>query len=73
MLIQTADEDMPELKDPHVYIHLVSGRIIELQDVSINAIAEAVMRRGYVYLGDGTGKYLYLFRQGIAAITASND
>lgn len=68
--------DLPEateIRDPYVTVYLAGGNTIEMQDVSILELSNKIMQHGYAYMGDGRGTYLFLFRHGVTAITASNE
>lgn len=69
----TVDEsgfpDVSEMVDPVVNVHLTSGRIIQLAQVSIVEIAKRLHNYGFVYLSDGEGSYAVFFSDGVAALT----
>lgn len=61
--------DMPQMTDPAVNVHLVSGSTIQLQQVSIVQVAQRLHQNGFVFLSDGSGSYAVFFRHGVAALT----
>lgn len=69
----TVDEsgfpDVSEMVDPVVNVHLVSGTVIQMQQVSIVEIAKRLHHYGFVYLSDGEGSYAVFFGHGVAALT----
>ena len=69
----TVDEsgfpDVSEMVDPVVNVHLVSGTVIQMQQVSIVEIAKRLHHYGFVYLSDGEGSYAVFFGSGVAALT----
>lgn len=69
----TVDEsgfpDVSEMVDPVVNVHLVSGTLIQMQQVSIVEIAKRLHHYGFVYLSDGEGSYAVFFGHGVAALT----
>ena len=65
--------DASDMTDPHVQIHLTSGRVIELQDVSVVEIAKRLHHWGFAFVSDGGGEYAIFFRNGVAALTARRD
>jgi hypothetical protein len=64
-------DDMPELVDPLVHVHLMSGNILGLQNVSITEITKRLYSHGFVFMSDGEGSYAVLFDHGVAALTTS--
>lgn len=62
-----------ELVDPVVHVHLVSGKIIGLQDISIVEVGRRLHNNGFVFLSDGSGSYAVFFSHGVAALTTHND
>lgn len=69
----TVDEsgfpDVSEMVDPIVNVHLVSGVVIQMAEVSIVEIAKRLHNHGFVYLSDSEGSYAVFFGQGVAALT----
>jgi hypothetical protein len=55
--------------DPVVNVHLTTGRIIQLAQVSIVEVAKRLHNYGFVYLSDGEGRYAVFFGHGVAALT----
>jgi hypothetical protein len=55
--------------DPVVNVHLTTGRIIQLAQVSIVEVAKRLHNYGFVYLSDGEGSYAVFFGHGVAALT----
>ena len=66
-------DDLPELVDPMVHVHLMSGKVIGLQNVSITEIGKRLHGNGFVFLSDGEGSYAIFFDHGVAALTTSNQ
>lgn len=65
--------DGSAMTDPRVYVHLTSGRIVELDEVSIVEIAKSLYTNGFVFLADGEGSYAVFFRHGVCALTVPNQ
>jgi len=66
------DADFPDVSamtDPQVLVHLTSGRIIQLSEVSIVEVAKRLHHYGFCYLSDGEGSYAVFFSHGVAALT----
>lgn len=61
--------DVSEMVDPIVNVHLVSGAVIQMAQVSIVEIAKRLHHYGFVYLSDGEGSYAVFFGHGVAALT----
>jgi predicted Fe-Mo cluster-binding NifX family protein len=61
--------DVSEMVDPIVNVHLVSGHVIKMAQVSIVEIAKRLHTHGFVYLSDGEGAYAVFFDHGVAALT----
>lgn len=61
--------DVSEMVDPFVNVHLMSGSLITLAEVSIIEIARRLEQHGFVYLSDGEGSYAVFFHHGVAALT----
>lgn len=65
--------DSPSLIDPIVNVHLMTGRIIQLQEVSIVEIAKRLHQYGFLFLSDGNGEYAVFFKHGVACLVAGSD
>lgn len=63
--------DASEMVDPVVHVHLMTGKIIGLQEISIVEIAKRLHHHGFVYTSDGEGSYCVLFKHGVAALTVT--
>ena len=61
--------DVSEMVDPIVNVHLVSGAVIQMAQVSIVEIAKRLHHYGFVSLSDGEGSYAVFFGHGVAALT----
>jgi hypothetical protein len=61
--------DVSEMVDPIVNVHLVSGAVIQMAQVSIVEIAKRLHHYGFVYLSDSEGSYAVFFGHGVAALT----
>lgn len=64
-------DDIPELTDPMVHVHLMSGKVIGLENVSIVEMAKRLHSNGFVFLSDGAGSYAVFFSEGVAALTTT--
>lgn len=64
-------DDLPDLVDPMVHVHLLSGKIIGLQNVSITEVGKRLHNHGFVFLSDGEGSYAIFFNHGVAALTTT--
>jgi len=64
--------DAGEMVDPMVNVHLLSGSIIQLQQVSVVKIAQHLHNNGFVFLADGEGSYAVFFSHGVAALTVKS-
>jgi len=65
--------DVSEMTDPAVMVHLVSGRIVQLSEVSVVEVAKRLHHNGFVFLSDGEGSYAIFFKHGVAALTVPNE
>lgn len=63
--------DGSAMVDPMVNVHLVTGKIISLAEVSVVEIAKRLHHYGFVFLADGEGSYAVFFSHGVAALTVS--
>jgi predicted Fe-Mo cluster-binding NifX family protein len=61
--------DVSEMVDPIVNVHLTSGHVLKMAQVSIVEIAKRLQHHGFVYLSDGEGAYAVFFDHGVAALT----
>lgn len=61
-----------ELVDPMVHVHLTTGKIIGLQDISIIEFGKRLQKYGFVFISDGEGSYAVFFQHGVAALTTSS-
>jgi len=66
-------DDFTELTDPVVHVHLMTGKIIGLENVSITTLGKALMNNGFAFLSDGEGSYAIFFNHGVAALTTENQ
>jgi hypothetical protein len=64
------DIDMSGMTDPIVGIHLMSGVVMAVQDISIIDLGKRLNKYGFVFLSSGDGEYSVIFRHGVAALTA---
>jgi hypothetical protein len=67
------DIDASGMTDPVVQIHLVSGRVFAIQDVSIIELGKRLNKYGFVFFSDGAGDYGVLFQHGVAALLTAKD
>lgn len=68
-MLESDFPDVSEMVDPIVNVHLVSGHVIKMAQVSIVEIAKRLQSHGFVYLSDGEGAYAIFFDHGVAALT----
>lgn len=66
-------DDLTEMTDPVVHVHLVTGKVIGLENVSITTFGKALMNNGFVFLSDGEGSYAIFFDHGVAALTTARE
>ena len=70
MILNSGDfPDGSMMTDPVVYVHLMSGRLLGLENVSIIEVAKRMRKYGFVLMSDGEGDYAVLFEHGVAALT----
>jgi hypothetical protein len=67
------DVDMSGMTDPVVGIHLVSGVVMSMRDISIIDLGKRLNKYGFVFLSSGDGEYSVIYRHGVAALTALKD
>lgn len=65
--------DGSAMTDPQVMVHLTSGRIVQLAEVSVVEVAKRLHQNGFVFLADGEGSYAVFFRHGVCALTVPNE
>lgn len=67
------DDDLPEMVDPYVGVHLVNGNTLIVQHVSIIDMGKRLNEYGFIFLSGGNGEYSVIYRHGVAAMTVLHD